>query len=46
MASYGMSCERCKAYFVTDDRRQRKCPWCQKVIAGAPQPEYVEELEL
>lgn len=31
---FGRSCQKCKAYFVTDREDARLCPWCEKIEAG------------
>ena len=31
---YGRSCQKCKAYFVTDRDEVHLCPWCLKIESG------------
>jgi hypothetical protein len=31
---FGRPCERCKAYFVTEDPNSYMCQWCQKSESG------------
>ena len=39
---YGRSCQKCKAYFVTDREGDRLCPWCERVQAGHSPAEMYE----
>jgi hypothetical protein len=40
--SYGHSCVRCRTYFVTYNRTELMCPWCQRIEAGAHPAESLE----
>ena len=40
--NYGRACNRCKSYFVTNNREEYVCPWCRKVEDGAKIAELYE----
>jgi len=40
--NYGRACNRCKSYFVTNDRDEYVCPWCRKVEDGGKVAELYE----
>jgi rRNA maturation endonuclease Nob1 len=39
---FGRSCQKCKAYFVTDKKDARVCPWCERIELGHLQSELYE----
>jgi hypothetical protein len=39
---YGRSCQKCKAYFVTDREELHLCPWCEKIESGQSPAEAYE----
>ena len=42
---FGRSCPKCKAYFVTEQKDARLCPWCERVESGSVQEETYETVD-
>jgi rRNA maturation endonuclease Nob1 len=41
---FGRACLRCKSYFVTTDKEQHTCPWCERIeVGGGPEEQFETE---